>query len=108
MLLPLGNLRRGLRLDEPAAVICGDGALGRIIASNGDASMGGHDTGDINGLVRWSAVGGIVGTVSFFFLILVIGVTHDGYSALSDEISQLGAAGVSGHGRRQPTSSLLD
>lgn len=39
---------------------------------------------------------GIVGTVSFFFLILVIGVTHDGYSALSDEISQLGAAGVSG------------
>ncbi len=58
--------------------------------------MAAHDTGDISGLVRWSAVGGIVGTVSFFFLILVIGATHDGYSALSDEISQLGAAGVAG------------
>ena len=58
--------------------------------------MAAHDTGDISGLVRWSAVGGIVGTVSFFFLILLIGATHDGYSALSDEISQLGAAGVAG------------
>ena len=58
--------------------------------------MAAHDTGDTSGLVRWSAVGGSVGTVSFFFLILVIGTTHGGYSALSDEISQLGAAGVSG------------
>ena len=38
----------------------------------------------------------MVGTVGFFVLILVIGATRDGYSALSDEISQLGAAGVSG------------
>lgn len=53
--------------------------------------MGAHDTGDISGLIRW-----IVGTVSLFSLILVIGATHDGYSALSDKISQLGAAGVAG------------
>ncbi len=53
--------------------------------------MGAHDTGDISGLIRW-----IVGTVSFFSLVLVIGATHDGYSALSDKISQLGAAGVAG------------
>lgn len=46
--------------------------------------------------VRWSSVGGMVGTVVFFLLILVIGVTRAGYSALSDEISQLGAAGVPG------------
>jgi len=46
--------------------------------------------------VGWSAVGGIVGTVVFFLLIFVIGVSRDGYSALSDEISQLGAAGAAG------------
>jgi hypothetical membrane protein len=64
--------------------------------SKGEARTAAKDMGDINRLVRWSAVGGIVGTVSFFLLILVIGATHDDYSALSDEISQLGAAGVSG------------
>ena len=46
--------------------------------------------------VKWSSVAAMVGTVVFFLLILVIGATRDGYSALSDEISQLGAAGVPG------------
>lgn len=46
--------------------------------------------------MKWSLVGGIVGTAVFFLLILVIGAARDGYSALSDEISQLGAAGVPG------------
>jgi len=88
--------------------MCGHEVLGRVIAPNGEASMAAHDTGDISGLVRWSAVGGIVGTVSFFSLILVIGATHDGYSALSDEIGQLERRVLRGHGRSPPTSSFLD
>jgi hypothetical membrane protein len=46
--------------------------------------------------VRWSSIGGIVGTAAFFLFILVIGAARDGYNALSDEISQLGAAGAPG------------
>ncbi len=38
----------------------------------------------------------MVGTVGFFVLILVIGSARDGYSAVSEEISQLGASGVPG------------
>lgn len=53
-------------------------------------------TDTTNKWVRWSAVGAMVGTVVFFLLILVIGATRSAYSALSDEISQLGAAGVPG------------
>jgi hypothetical membrane protein len=49
-----------------------------------------------NRWVKWSSIGALVGTVVFFMLILLIGATHDGYSTLSDEISQLGAAGVPG------------
>ena len=44
--------------------------------------------------VRWSALGGMVGTISFFLLIFIIGATRDGHSFLSDEISQLAASGV--------------
>ena len=47
-------------------------------------------------MVRWLAAAGVVGTVLFFALILIIGATRDGYSLLTDEISQLSASGVSG------------
>lgn len=47
-------------------------------------------------LVRWVSIGGIAGTVGFFLAVLLIGVTRDGYNSVSDEISQLGAAGVPG------------
>ena len=40
------------------------------------------------------ALGGIIGTVLFFAFIIIIGATRDGYSFLTDEISQLSASGV--------------
>ncbi len=53
--------------------------------------MGG---GDGDKLVRLLALGGMFGTVLFFALIFIIGATRDGYSFLTDEISQLSASGV--------------
>ena len=53
--------------------------------------MGG---GDGDRLVRLLAMGGMFGTVLFFGLISIIGATRDGYSFLTDEISQLSASGV--------------
>lgn len=44
--------------------------------------------------VWWLAVFGMVGTPSFFAFTFIIGATRDGYSFLSDEISQLSASGV--------------
>jgi len=38
----------------------------------------------------------MLGTVVFFALIFIIGATRDGYSLLTDEISQLSASGVPG------------
>ncbi len=45
-------------------------------------------------LVRLLAMGGMFGTVLIFALIFIIGATRDGYSLLTDEISQLSASGV--------------
>ena len=53
--------------------------------------MGG---GDGDRLVRLLAMGGMFGTVLFFALIFIIGATRDGYSFVTDEISQLSASGV--------------
>ncbi len=50
--------------------------------------------GDGDRLVRLLAMGGMFGTVLFFGLIFIIGATRDGYSFLTDEISQLSASGV--------------
>ena len=47
-------------------------------------------------LFRWLAVAGMLGSVLFFALIFIIGATRDGYSLLTDEISQLSASGVPG------------
>ncbi len=50
--------------------------------------------GDGDRLVRLLAMGGMFGTVLIFALIFIIGATRDGYSLLTDEISQLSASGV--------------
>lgn len=47
-------------------------------------------------VVWWLSVVGMAGTALFFAFIFIIGATRDGYSFMSDEISQLSAFGVPG------------
>lgn len=52
-----------------------------------------HST-ERNEMVRWAALGGVVGPLVFVTLVIVGGVIYDGYSHASQKISELGGEGA--------------
>jgi len=70
--------------------------VGMVARSRSEGFVAAGDGPGRGAMVRWLAAAGVIGTVLFFALILIIGATRESYSLLSDEISQLSASGVAG------------
>ena len=63
-----------------------------------------HPAQALDPVSRMAAVGGVVGPLTFVVLVLTAGAMYDGYSHISQAVSELGETARSGHFSRTSTS----